>query len=77
MLHKTANGREAAISGNCGVLTLRFDVIQKGEHTVGLDIFDNQTGHGFVFVIGQKQVEELQRVTVGAHGMRARSAGAL
>jgi hypothetical protein len=74
MLHKTANGCEAAISGNSGVSSSRFDVIQKREHGVGLDILEGQVGHSLVPLIGQKQIEELQRVAVGSYCMCASSA---
>jgi hypothetical protein len=40
MLHKTADGCEAAIPGNRGVPAPRFDMIQKREHDIGLDIFE-------------------------------------
>ena len=73
MLNKTANGRQAAISRCSRVPTLRFDMIQKTEHAVGLDIFEGQVGHGLAFLIGQKQVEELQRVAVSTYRMRASS----
>ena len=74
MLHKTANGCEAAIPGNSGVPSSRFDMIQKREHGVGLDIFKGQVGYRLALLIGQKQVEELQRVAVGSHCMCACSA---
>ena len=71
MLHKTANGCETTIPGSSGVSTSRFDMIQKTEHGVGLDVFKGQVGDGLALLIGQKQIEELQRVAVGTHCMRA------
>jgi hypothetical protein len=73
VLHKTANGCQTAIAGHCGVPTARFYLIQKPEHSFGLDIFESQVGHGLALLIGEGQKEELQRVTVGSHRMRARS----
>jgi hypothetical protein len=48
-------------------------MIQKTEHGVGLDIFEGQVGHGLALLIGQKQVEELQRVAVSTYCMWAGS----
>jgi hypothetical protein len=74
MLHKAANGRESAIPGHSRVSSFRFDVIQKSQHAVGLDIFDSQVGYTLVLLIGQKQIEQFQSVTVGSYCMHACSA---
>jgi len=74
VLHKTANGRQTTVPGDGGVPTSRLDMIQKPEHGVGLDIFKGQVADGLALLIGQKQVEELQRVAVGSNCMRAGSA---
>jgi hypothetical protein len=59
MLHKTANGCKTAVPGNSGVPAPRFDMIQKREHSVGLDIIQGKVGHRFALLICQEQEEEL------------------
>jgi hypothetical protein len=58
VLRKAANGRESAVPGHCRVSSVRFDMIQKSKHAVGLDIFDGQIGYRLVLVISQKQIEQ-------------------
>jgi hypothetical protein len=74
MLHKAANGRESAIPGHGRVSSFRFDMIQEREHAFGLDIYDSQVGYRLVLLIGQKQVEQFQSVTVGSYCVHACSA---
>jgi hypothetical protein len=54
MLHKTADGCKTAVPGHSGVSTSRFNMIQKCEHGVGLDIVDGKVGHGFALLICQE-----------------------
>jgi hypothetical protein len=74
MLHKAANGREAAVSRRSRVPSFRFDMIQKGEHAVGLDIFDGQVSYRLVLLIGHKQIEQFKSIPIGSYRMYACSA---
>jgi hypothetical protein len=49
-------------------------MIQECEQGVGLDIVQGEVSHGLALLICQEQIEELQRVAVGSHGMHACSA---
>jgi hypothetical protein len=71
MLHEAADGGQSTVPGNSGVPASRFDMIQKREHGIRLDIVQGKVGHGLVLLICQEQEEKLQRVAVGAHGMCA------
>ena len=58
MLHKAPNSRKAAIAGNGGVSARRFNMVQKREHGVGLNIFEHEIRHGLSLLIRQKHKEE-------------------
>ena len=73
MLHEAAHRRQAAVSGDCGVAALRFDMFQKRQNRVGSYIVEGQTCNRLVLVVRQEQEEQLQRVAVGSHGMGART----
>jgi hypothetical protein len=74
MLHKAAKGRETAVSRDSRVSSFRFDMIQKSEHAVGLDIFNSQVGYRPVLLVGHKQIEQFQSIPVGSYCMYAYSA---
>ena len=54
MLYKTADGRKTAVPRNSGVPPSRLDMLQKGEHGIGLDIVQGKIGQGFALLICQE-----------------------
>jgi hypothetical protein len=57
MLDETTDGGEAAIARGSRVSTMRFDMFEEGEYSIGLDVIQIQIRHGLTRLLGQKQKE--------------------
>jgi hypothetical protein len=74
ILYEAPHRRQTAVTSDCGVATLRFDMFQKRQDRVCSNIVECQTCNRFVLMARKEQEEELQRIAVGSHGMGAGTA---
>ena len=56
-MDETTDGGEAAIARGSRVSTMRFDMFEEGEYSIGLDVIQIQIRHGLTRLLGQKQKE--------------------
>src|SRR5262249_31072025 len=70
-LNKAAHGGQATVPCHGGVAALSFNMVQKIQHGVGLNVVEIQILDRFSLLVRQEQKKQLQRIAVGAHGMAA------
>jgi len=66
---ETAYRGKSTIAGHNAVATLGFDVVEKRKYGLGVYVLKSKIGDGMAGAFGQKEKEELERVTIGTDGM--------
>ncbi len=68
---KRSDSCQSGVACVDGVVAVLFEVIEKGQHEIAVEILNRQLAHGPAVLFGGVGQEKFHRIPVGSHGVRA------